>query len=121
MNTKRMTNLKLLKEATGGETEVMKEVIEMFIEQLPKLRNGFRQHLQNRQWKELSDTARIAKSSVMTFGLTELATHLKQLQMKIFKQIGIDSHSAYIEEFEAVTSAAEVELNAESYKLRSAN
>lgn len=121
METKRMTNLRLLKEATGGEVSVMQEMIEMFINQLPTLRKGFRNHLQNKQWKELGDITRRAKASAMTVGLNELANNLSKLQMKIFKQVGFDSYQSYIEEFESVTSVAEVELTEELAKLRSVN
>lgn len=121
METKRMTNLKMLREATGGESSVMKEVIESFIKQLPTLRKGFRNHLQNKQWQELGNTARMAKASVMTVGLNELAEHLQKLQMKIFKKVGFDSYPSYIEEFETVTTVAEVELTEELFKLRSTN
>lgn len=121
METKRMTNLRLLKEATGGEVSIMREMIEMFINQLPTLRKGFRNHLQNKQWKELGNVARIAKASAMTVGLDELAHHLNRLQMKIFKQVGFDSYQSYIDEFESVTTVAEVELTEELAKLRSTN
>lgn len=121
MKNQRIINLQLLKEATGGEAAIMKEVIEMFMEQLPTLRSGFRKHLQNKQWKELGDTVRTAKASVMAVGLNDLATHLQQLQMKIFKQVGIDSYPTYIEEFEEVTAIAKIELTEELYRLASYN
>ena len=121
METKKLTNLKLLHKAAGGEVAVVKEVIELYMKQLPSLRIGFRTHLENRRWSELGNTARIAKTSAMTVGLNDLAGRLKQLQVKIFQQVGFESYQSYIDEFDQVTALAEIELAEELYKLSSLN
>ncbi|MEL7589118.1 MAG: Hpt domain-containing protein [Prolixibacteraceae bacterium] len=110
MSTQRITDLSYLKEITGGETAIMKEFIELFLEQIPEFRNELRIHLQNRQWNELGKTAHKAKSSVMTFGLNDLGLHLKQLQIKTQQLTDVDSFPADVETFEEIITTAEQEL-----------
>ena len=110
MKTKRLTNLRYLEKATGGEAKVMKEFIQMYFEQIPKFRRDFRKYLNNKQWNELGNLARMANSSVLTFGMFALSANLRKLHAKTYKQIGLDSYSGYIDEFETATMAADIEL-----------
>lgn len=41
-------NLSYLQEVTGGEPAIMKEFIEMFLEQIPEFRNGLQNFLQEK-------------------------------------------------------------------------
>lgn len=118
MNTERITDLSYLKEIAGGETAIIKEFIELFLEQIPEFRSELRAHLRNRQWDELGKTAHKAKSSVMTFGLSDLGLHLKQLQVKTQKLTDVDSFPADVEEFEKIITAAERELREDLKNLR---
>ncbi|WP_299577934.1 hypothetical protein [uncultured Sunxiuqinia sp.] len=110
MKTKRLTNLRYLEKATGGEAKIMKEFIQLYFEQIPKFRRDFRRYLDNKQWKELGNLARMANSSVLTFGMFDLSHNLRILHAKTYKQIGLDSYPKYVEEFESVTQAADLEL-----------
>lgn len=110
MKTKKLTNLTLLKEATGGEVEIMKEFIEMYFEQIPTFRQKLRTYLENKQWSDLGNVARMAKSSVLTFGMFNLSRNLSTLHFKTYKQHGYDSYAEYVNEFETTTSAADLEL-----------
>ncbi|MGV8137432.1 MAG: Hpt domain-containing protein [Mangrovibacterium sp.] len=116
MNKQRLTDLSYLKEIAGGETAVIKEFIELFLEQISEFKNEMQMHLQNKQWEALGKTAHKAKSSVMTFGLNELGLHLKQLQIKTQQRIEVDSYPADVEEFIRVITLAEQELKKEIEK-----
>src|SRR5665647_393085 len=113
----RFTNLDYLKEITGGEPEVMKEFIQMFFDQFPEFKNGMRNYLAEKKWKELGEIAHKAKSSVMTFGMNDLGYRLKGLQLKTQKLEGIDSYHAYVDEFMTIMAQAKVELTEEMAKL----
>ncbi|HEX7584856.1 MAG TPA: Hpt domain-containing protein [Prolixibacteraceae bacterium] len=113
----RFTNLDYLKEITGGEPEVMKEFIQMFFDQFPEFKNGMRNYLAEKKWKELGEIAHKAKSSVMTFGMNDLGHRLKELQLKTQKLEGIDSYPAYVDEFMATMDQAEKELLEDMAKL----
>ncbi|KOH44918.1 hypothetical protein [Sunxiuqinia dokdonensis] len=117
MNTKKLTNLRYLEKATGGEVEIMKEFIEMYFEQIPDFRQKLRTYLENKQWRELGNIARMAKSSVLTFGMFNLSKNLSTLHFKTYKECGYDSYVKYVEEFETVTYAADLELKEALHKL----
>lgn len=106
----RFTNLDYLKEIAGGEPEIMREFIQMFFEQLPEFRNGMSVNLAEKKWKELGDVAHKAKSSVMTFGMSDLGNKLKELQIKTQKLEDIENYPAYVDEFLKTIDQAEVEL-----------
>ncbi len=106
----RYTNLDYLREITGGESEIMKEFIQMFFDQLPEFKDGLTNHLTNKNWEELGKLAHKAKSSVMTFGMNELGYRLKELQLKTQKLEDIQSYPAYVEEFLNEVTQAEKEL-----------
>ena len=113
----RYTNLDYLKEITGGETEVMKEFIQMFFDQFPEFIDGMTNNLAEKKWKELGEVAHKAKSSVMTFGMNDLGYRLKELQLKTQKLEDIDSYPAYVDEFMTIMAQAKEELTEDMAKL----
>lgn len=117
MSKQKLTELTYLEEVTGGEAEIMKEFINMFFDQLPEFREGLRDHLNNKRWKELGELAHKAKSTVMTFGLNDLGMHLKQLQLKTQQLSDVDSYELHVAEFERVIDIAEQELKEEMERL----
>lgn len=110
MAQERYTNLDYLKEITGGEPEIMKEFIQMFLEQLPEFRDGMTSFLAEQKWKELGEIAHKAKSSVMTFGMNDLGHRLKELQLKTQKLEEIETYEGHVQEFMDMVAAAEAEL-----------
>ena len=113
----RFTNLTYLNEITGGESEITKEFIQMFFDQLPEFRDGMTLYLSEKKWKELGELAHKAKSSVMTFGMNDLGHQLKELQLKTQKLEDIDTYPAYVSEFMSLITAAEAELKDDFIKL----
>lgn len=110
MSQSRYTSLNYLKEITGGESEIMKEFIQMFFDQLPEFKEGLTRYLAEKKWKELGELAHKAKSSVMTFGMNDLGYRLKELQLKTQKLEDIESYPEYVEEFMTEIALAEIEL-----------
>lgn len=110
MAQERYTNLDYLKEITGGEPEIMKEFIQMFLDQLPEFRMGMTSFLAEKKWKELGEIAHKAKSSVMTFGMNDLGHRLKDLQIKTQKLEEIETYDGYVQEFMEFVAKAETEL-----------
>jgi HPt (histidine-containing phosphotransfer) domain-containing protein len=113
----RVTNLNYLNEITGGESEITKEFIQMFFDQLPEFRDGMALYLAEKKWKELGELAHKAKSSVMTFGMNDLGHQLKELQLKTQKLEDIDSYPAYVSDFMSLIVTAEAELTDDFNKL----
>jgi HPt (histidine-containing phosphotransfer) domain-containing protein len=113
----RITSLDYLREITGGESEIMKEFIQMFFDQIPEFRDGMTEYLAQGKWKELGELAHKAKSSVMTFGMNDLGHLLKELQLKTQKEEDIDSYPDYVFEFMSALKQAEAELKIELNEL----
>ena len=117
MDQARYTNLDYLKEITGGESEIMKEFIQMFFDQMPEFRDGMTKYLNEKKWKELGEIAHKAKSSVMTFGMNDLGHRLKELQLKTQKLEAIDTYPIFVDEFMSTIAKAEAELQDDMSKL----
>ena len=104
-------NLDYLKEVTGGEAEVMREFILLFLDQIPEFKNGLPELLNQKKYKELGELAHKAKASVMTFGMNDLGLRLKQLQLKTQKLEAIDSYNDDVTNFIEVITQAEKDLH----------
>lgn len=117
MSEARLSNLSYLTEITGGDSEVMKEFIQLFFDQLPEFKEGLTSHLANKKYKELGELAHKAKSSVMTFGMNELGYRLKELQLKTQKLEDIESYPEYVQEFLDEVAQAEKELQDDLSKM----
>lgn len=113
----RVTSLDYLNEITGGDSEITKEFIQMFFDQLTEFRDGMTSFLAEKKWKELGELAHKAKSSVMTFGMNDLGHQLKELQLKTQKLEDIDTYPAYVADFMNLMNVAEAELKDDFDKL----
>lgn len=117
MSQERITNLDYLKEITGGESEIMKEFIQLFFDQIPEFVDDLTNHLNNKKWKELGEVAHKAKSSVMTFGMEDLGIRLKKLQLKTQKLENIETYESEVKEFVSLMEIAKQELEEDISKL----
>lgn len=113
----RCTNLNYLNEITGGESEMTKEFILMFLDQMIEFRDGMNGFLAEKKWKELGELAHKAKSSVMTFGMNDLGQSLKELQLKTQRLEDIDSYPSYVADFVRQLAVAETELKEDMSRL----
>ena len=110
MTIARITNLEYIKEITDNDPEIMKEFIQLFLEQIPEFKDGMNACLQVQKWKELGMIAHKAKASVMTFGMNTIGHRLNELQQKTAELDDVDSFPMYVEEFLNALSLAENEL-----------
>ncbi len=117
MSTDKLINLSYLNEITGGEPEIVKEFIQLFLDQIPEFRDGLQNYLAEKKYKELGELAHKAKSSVLTFGMDELGANLKKLQLKTQVLEDIDSYSGDVKSFVSLINQAEKELLEEIEKL----
>ena len=113
----RFTNLSYLNEITGGEADMTKEFITMFLDQIVEFKEGMNSYLAEKKWKELGELAHKAKSSVMTFGMDDLGHQLKELQLKTQRQEDIGSYSVYVANFIQHLNVAEKEHKEDMSKL----
>lgn len=74
------TDLTYLESMSGGNPEVIKEMIELFKEQIPEYKEEMRKSLDTKNWKALSEIAHKSKSSLNIFGMADLAKKMQTLE-----------------------------------------
>jgi len=80
-------NLTYLESISEGDDEIIKELITIFLEQVPEFYEGFSEYFENKDWAKVAALAHKAKSSVLSMGMEELGNkHLKNLEL-ICKQM----------------------------------
>ncbi|MCL4482277.1 MAG: hypothetical protein M1445_06625 [Bacteroidetes bacterium] len=107
------TNLDYLKTVTDGNKQVIREMVEMFISQVPIFIANLNKFYHDGQYTELGKEAHKAKSSLQIMGMAELEKEMKILQLKTIDQTDIESYPIHISRFEIQCRGAIEELKAE--------
>jgi HPt (histidine-containing phosphotransfer) domain-containing protein len=107
------TDLSYLKEITGGENSIVKEMVVMFLDQIDEFEINMTKFLNDKRYLELGKEAHKAKSSVLIVGMEELGKNLKKLQLLTEKDAEIDTYPDYVKMFIEQCDAAKIELNEE--------
>jgi HPt (histidine-containing phosphotransfer) domain-containing protein len=74
------TDLSYLNEMSGGNKELIQEMISIFMSQVDEFAKDMETYLQNKDYEKLGKLAHKAKSSVSIMGLSKLAKDLKILE-----------------------------------------
>ncbi len=104
-------NVDYIEEVCGGSKEIIKEMVDIFRQQIPEFCNEMKSLLDSGQNYNLGLLAHKAKSSVAIMGMQDLADKLKELEHKAKKGEEAESYSEYIEAFKRDTSLALKELD----------
>jgi HPt (histidine-containing phosphotransfer) domain-containing protein len=111
MNNKaKHINLEYLENMTGGSPEIVKEMISIFISQVPEIVTEMHDLYRKKEWKALGMLAHKAKSSVSIMGMNQLAEDLKELEMLTKELKEIERYHIFIDKFEKECTAAISEL-----------
>lgn len=110
MNQAKVTDLSYLRDVTEDDQEAMREIIEMFIAQIPEFIENMNASLKSKHYIELGKEAHKAKSSVMVMGLNDLGLQLKELQLLTEHNAEIDRYQAYVDHFTLACTQAKEEL-----------
>jgi HPt (histidine-containing phosphotransfer) domain-containing protein len=89
-------NLNYLTTQTGGNKEVMIEMIGIFGEQLIEFQGGLTKYFEERNWLKLSKIAHKAKSSVSIMGMEKTAALLKELELLASEEKEIDRYETIL-------------------------
>ena len=111
------TNLDYLRTITENDTESVREIIVLFLDQVPEFIENLKKHLANKQYDKLGNEAHKAKSSVMIMGMDDLGHDLKTLQLDTIKGTGVDTYAPLVSRFEVECLAAVEELKIELRKM----
>lgn len=75
-------NTSQLETLAGGDEEFMKEMAEIFLEQIDEFVTNMSSFLKAEDWEKLAREAHTAKSSAMTFGMDDTGNLLKKIQLE---------------------------------------
>lgn len=92
-------NLEYINNIADGNNDLIKELIEIFISQVPVFISDMNTNYQKQDWKYLSAVAHKAKSSVDIMGLAAMKKKLKRLEIDAQKGINTDEYKEIIDEF----------------------
>jgi len=106
-----ITDLNYLKTMSGGDSKFIKEMIDLFREQIDEYKSIMPALLQNKDYDGLSKVAHKAKSSVAVMGMTDVADLLKELEILSHDEKEIERYEPLIAHFLEQSELAISELN----------
>ena len=95
---------------TGNDSEMMKEMIELFLHQLADLQVDIGSLLESESWFELSRLAHKIKSSALVMGVEEMAHDMKELELLAKEGKDTEKYPAYIARLNTMIEITEMEL-----------
>ncbi len=99
-------DLSYLEGIAEGDKEVIKELVEIFLDQMPEFTDGFSESMGDKNWTKVAAIAHKAKSSVMSMGMEELGNiDLKNMEL-LAKQLRIIE----LQEKESITTVQKEEI-----------
>ena len=99
-----------LESVTGGDKEIMQELVDMFREQAIEVTLEMKSLLANKEYFTLGLLAHKAKSSVAIIGMADLATMLKTFELEAKEGRETGMYATYVSRFESETKSAVEEL-----------
>lgn len=104
-------NTEYLETVAGEDTELMKELIDMFRDQVREIHSEMVSLLAGNDFPALGLLAHKAKSSVAIMGMEDLASMLKSFELEAKEALYPEKYHSYIERFGNETTAAVAELD----------
>ena len=105
-----ITDLKYLQQMTDNDSGMMKEMIELFLNQLTEMRRDIELLADNKNWLELSRLAHKIKSSALVMGIAQMADDMKELELLAREGKNTEKYHDYIARFNTMTDLTHVEL-----------
>ena len=105
------TDLSYLQEMSGGNRELVIEMINIFKSQVVEFASDMEEHLKRNEFELLGKLAHKAKSSVSIMGLNDLAKDLKTLENLAKEGKDPELYPGLVHNFKHTTSEAIEELN----------
>jgi HPt (histidine-containing phosphotransfer) domain-containing protein len=106
-----MIDLSYLKTTTENDPNVIKELIKLFIDQLPDLKKNILNSYESKNWKAMKEAAHKAKSSFQIIGAYTQAEELKQMEIMAVENHNKKDYDILIKNFKITCNEVLVELN----------
>ncbi len=94
-----MIDLSYLKTTTGNDQNVIKELISLFVKQLPEFNREIVNSFAAKDWKALREAAHKAKNSFEIMGVKKQAEELKQIELLALENKDSNEFSSLITNF----------------------
>ena len=104
-------NTEYLDSVSGGDNDIIREIVVMFGEQVVETENQMKMLLAEKNYNALGLLAHKAKSSVAIMGMSDLAAMLKTFELQAKEGIETEKYESYINRFVLETGEAMKELN----------
>ena len=105
-----ITDLNYLKTMSGGDPKFIREMIDLFREQILEYKSIMPELLEKKDYDSLSKMAHKAKSSVAVMGMEQVADQLKELEILANEQREVDRYESLISHFLEQSELALMEL-----------
>ena len=106
-----ITDLEYLKTMSGGDAAFIREMIDLFREQVDEYKQLMPELLRKKDYDSLSKMAHKAKSSVAVMGMTHVADLLKELEILANEGKEAERYEAMTDEFLTQSQLALDELD----------
>ena len=106
----RYVDLSYLENMSGGSKSLVKEMVQIFIDQVPEFSAEMKEFLDKKDYQSLGLLAHKAKSSVAIMGMNNLADNLKEFELLTKEEKDVDQYPSYINDFEQSCQEAIQEL-----------
>lgn len=107
----RFINTEYLDSVSGGDNQIIIEIVNIFREQVSEIHNEMQKLLAEKNYHALGLLAHKAKSSVAIMGMNNLAIMLKTLEIQAKEEKEIEDYNNYISRFGTDTREALKELD----------
>ena len=94
-----ISDLNYLKTMSGGDPAFIREMIDLFREQIEEYEEQRPLLLENKEYSSLSKMAHKAKSSVAVMGMNAVADLLKELEILAHEGREVDRYESMVREF----------------------
>ena len=105
-----IVNLTYLEDMSGGNKEVMKEMINIFISQVSEFAEEMKDLNNNKEYFKLGNLAHKAKSSISIMGMENLAKELKEFELLAKEKKDVAKYEEFINHFKQLCDLAIDEL-----------
>lgn len=105
-----ISDLNYLKTMSGGDSKFIREMIDLFREQIDEYKEFMPALLRNKDYDSLSKMAHKAKSSVAVMGMNQVADQLKELEILAHEEKEVERYESMVNDFLRQSHLALIEL-----------
>ena len=106
-----ITDLNYLKTMSGGDSKFIREMIDLFREQIEEYKIIMPELLEKKDYDGLSKIAHKAKSSVAVMGMSQVSELLKELEILTNEEREVERYETLINHFLEQSEMAVIELD----------